>query len=180
MDKADELEIINICFKFTYENSRSRHDGNEKIARVVYFDKLVEHLYERDRDLFWEMGQEYKDLLNYLTNKGRYNVRKYNRDWDLWNYEIMPIHKYKNDLRHLHDYFNTLYEAKHEIRTPLVFVIYRKQDKIDYDAERSEVKQRAALARKRHLAIQMQENESDKLIARYHVSVYEEWHVIQC
>ncbi|KAI7868666.1 uncharacterized protein EV154DRAFT_571342 [Mucor mucedo] len=122
MNINDELDILDICFQFAYGNSRSRHDGDEKIARVVYFDKLVEHLYERDEELFWAMREEHGNLLTYLKNKGRYNIRTYaNRNWNAWNYEIMPIHRYDNDLRHAHNYFTPLYEARHELDTDLVF-----------------------------------------------------------
>lgn len=163
MNINDELDILDLCFQFAYGNSRSRHDGDEKIARVVYFDKLVEHLFERDQDLYWEMLQEHGNLLNYLMNSGRYNVRTFpNRNWSAWNYEIMSINRYNNDLRHFHSYFNLLHTPRHELDSDLVFVTFRKQDKIAYDAERSAIKKKSALSQK-------QTEESDDLINTYQV-----------
>lgn len=133
MSNQIEVLFLEKCGLYALENSIS---SDSTTARVVLIAALDNYLKQAYPSAYQKIIESYRSLELFLKNAGREIIRAgLIKNWQNWNYEIMPINLYNNDKRHDHKCFSPLTWKPQDSAT--LFVFYSKDDKRRYEAERA-------------------------------------------
>ena len=137
-----QVSFLEVCGLYAFNHSIT---DDMSTAKVVTIRDLKDYLNSKYPELYRTIVQIYCPLEQFLKEIGRDIVRAgLVPTWSKYNYELMTQAQYYADKRHEHDYFSEL--TKNGPDDTALFVLFYKEDKIRYDAERAEVKKRSKSA----------------------------------
>lgn len=142
MATTSEIFILGKCFQYAYDNSVAFDDSTAKV--VVFNDFKNDTAYRYSQQYNYVLSR-HEDFLDYLKHTGRDIVRSgvLSSWWD-WNFEIMDLYTYENDKRHDHGYFSRLRYLPYVNGDDYLIVVYLKEDKRQYEAERAQINRQMA------------------------------------
>ncbi|GAN08754.1 pap 25a associated domain family protein [Mucor ambiguus] len=133
-----QVSFLEVCGLYAFNHSIT---DDISTAKVVTIRDLKDYLNNKYPELYRTIAQIYCPLEQFLKEIGRDIVRAgLVPTWSKYNYELMTQAQYYADKRHEHDYFSEL--TKNGPDDTALFVLFYKEDKIRYEAERAEAKKK--------------------------------------
>ncbi|KAK4518214.1 uncharacterized protein ATC70_001566 [Mucor velutinosus] len=133
-----QVSFLEVCGLYAFNHSIT---DDISTAKVVTVRDLKNYLDIKYPELYRTIVQIYCPLEQFLKETGRDIARAgLVPTWSKYNYELMTQAQYYADKRHEHDYFSEL--TKNGPDDTALFVLFYKEDRIRYEAERAEVKKK--------------------------------------